>query len=447
MHLLGNSPALVAVLLFVSSVSAYAAAPTRQLYIPSTASCDGYPRLAIDMVDGYCAGFVLGPTPGSFRHRAIRMPRMLLPLADGRGWIVTDLGLWTERKGSVWRVEAERNKPARLTKLFDKLSLPHTVAFGPDGWVYVGEMSRIFRFDIAAPDPAGTLQVVVSGLPYNKLHDNRHPLSHFIFDANGDLLVNVGAASDQCAPDGAVALAPTCAEGEGDDAKAVIRRYVYLGGGKWESKPTVLARGLRNSLVLVRHKSGTLLQAENSFDFAPSADLPYDEVNVIRPGAHFGWPYCADMNRPTPAWIGTPAMDCSSAAHEKPAVLLPPHAAPLGAIYYEGSMFPALQGKLLMTWHGYRPSGSRLVAFDVDDKGIPTRKPEASYAEYAENDVIMKSYYGPAAEPTVLTPGWNLQPGIRPAGAPVGLAVAQDGAIWIADDRSGAVLRIAVDGP
>jgi glucose/arabinose dehydrogenase len=423
MHFLGNSLALAAILLFVSSLPAYAAAPVRQLYIPSAATCDGYPLLAIDMIDGYCAGFVLGPTPGSFRHRAIKMPRMLLPLADGRGWIVTDLGLWTERKGSVWRVESQHNKPARLTRIFDRLSLPHTVAFGPDGWVYVGEMSRIFRFDVAAADPASTLQVVVSGLPDNKLHDNRHPLSHFIFDANGDLLVNVGAASDQCAPADGAAPAPTCAEGEGDEAKAVIRRYAYLGEGKWASKPIVFARGLRNSLVLVRHESGTLLQAENSFDFAPEADLPYDEVNVIRPGAHYGWPYCADRDRSTPAWIGTKAMDCSSSAHEKPTVLLPAHAAPLGAVYYAGSMFPALQGKLLMTWHGYRPSGSRLVAFDVDDKGVP------------------------AAEPTVLTPGWDLQPGIRPAGAPVGLAVAQDGAIWIADDRSGAILRIAVDRP
>jgi glucose/arabinose dehydrogenase len=36
---------------------------------------------------------------------------------------------------------------------------------------------------------------------------------------------------------------------------------------------------------------------------------------------------------------------------------------------------------------------------------------------------------------------------MRPTGAPVGLAVAPDGAIWVADDRNGTLLRIAADRP
>ncbi len=34
-----------------------------------------------------------------------------------------------------------------------------------------------------------------------ELHIGRHPISHFVFDRNGDLLVNVGADTDQCAGD------------------------------------------------------------------------------------------------------------------------------------------------------------------------------------------------------------------------------------------------------
>jgi glucose/arabinose dehydrogenase len=60
----------------------------------------------------------------------------------------------------------------------------------------------------------------------------------------------------------------------------------------------------------------------------------------------------------------------------------------------------------------------------------------------------MKPYdTGPAAEPRILTPRWNLKAGVRPAGAPVGLTIARDGAIWVADDRNAAILRIAADHP
>jgi glucose/arabinose dehydrogenase len=111
-------------------------------------------------------------------------------------------------------------------------------------------------------------------------------------------------------------------------------------------------------------------------------------------------------------------------------------------------MFPQLQGKLLMSWHGYRPTGSRIVAFDVDAAGIPLPVPHAQYPEYSNGGVKFSGYRpGPAAEPTVLTPGWDLKPGNRPAGAPVGLTIAHDGAIWVADDRNAAILRIAVDRP
>ena len=49
----------------------------------------------------------------------------------------------------------------------------------------------------------------------------------------------------------------------------------------------------------------------------------------------------------------------------------------------------------------------------------------------------------PAPRARVLTPGWNAQPGRHPQGSPAGMAVARDGSIWIADDRAGAILRIA----
>jgi len=419
----------------------HAAAP--QPYVPQASTCDGYPRVEMGLAEGFCAGLILAPKESAFRSRLIKTPRVLLQLEDAKNWLVTDLGGWTAGRGKLWLMTVSGAGEPQLRALVSKLTLPHTLAVGPDGKIYVAEMNRIFRVNVAD----GTTTTVVDGLPGNRLHIGRHPISHFTFDRNGDLLVNVGADTDQCADDKGVAKAPVCPESEGDDARAVIRRYPYLGEGRWDPRHSVFARGLRNSLVLVRHVSGTLLQGENSYDFAPAADRPYDEINVIREGAHYGWPYCYDANRSTPAWAALKAMDCASSAHAAPASMLPPHAAPLGAVYYSGAMFPGLEGKLLMGLHGYRPGGSRIVAFDVDGKGVPVAALHPRFAEYTSNGGVVQKPYdaGPAAEPRSLTPGWDLKPGVHPAGAPVGLTVARDGAIWVADDRNAAILRIAVD--
>jgi glucose/arabinose dehydrogenase len=353
---------------------------------------------------------------------------MLLELGAGTGqWLISDLGGWTPGRGKIWRLDVAGDGKTTVTALFAGLSMPHTLTLGPDGNAYVGEMGRIFRFDPSSAHPEQSIEVIVDGLPDNRLHEDRHPLSHFAFERNHDLLVNVGAATDQCA-NARKSRGDTCAE---DNIRGVVRRYAYLGEGRWSREFVVLAAGLRNSMVLLSHESGTLLQVENSYDFAPELDRPFEEINVLRKAAHYGWPYCWDMDQVTEAWSDSGAMNCAGPGHERPVALLPPHSAPLGGIYYNGAMFPRLRGKLLISLHGYRPSGARIVALDVDSSGIPIA------ANLAAPDI--------AGDFEVLTPTWNLQPGVRPMGAPVGLTVASDGALWLADDRNAAILRIAAE--
>jgi glucose/arabinose dehydrogenase len=410
-------------------------------------TCDGWPRLAIDTEAGLCAGLVAGPASGAFADRQLRLPRTLVQL-DEATWLVADLADWTRPRGVVWRMTVQPGRPVLLEPLVTGLSLPHSLAIGPDGLVYVGEMSRIFRFDPRAADPAATVRDVITGLPDNRLHDNRHPLSQFVFAADGALLVNVGAPSDQCLDANGVRVGTDrCEQSEGQEATAGIRRYARLGPGRWDPKFTMSARGLRNSVALAVHPSGTVLQAENSYDFDDRWS-PFEEVNVIEAGRHYGWPYCQDMATPTPGWTG--AMDCASSAHTPPAALLPPHVAPLAITWYHGPMFPRLEGKLLMGWHGYRSTGGRLVAFTVDARGIPTTRapnarPGASYPIYPSGSRPFGA--GPAAQAQVLTPGWGRVEGRRPQGTPAGITVAADGAIWVADDKNGAVIRFAADRP
>jgi glucose/arabinose dehydrogenase len=193
-------------------------------------------------------------------------------------------------------------------------------------------------------------------------------------------------------------------------------------------------------VALARHRSGAIYQAENSVDLN-SPGRPFDEINRLTAGADYGWPYCTGMGEALPGWT-TRQSRC--AERTAPASLLPPHAAPLALLYYDGEMFPALRGRMLVSWHGYRRAAGRVVAIVTDDAGAPLTDTRARYAIYPRGSLPYPAE-APAPRAVVLTPGWDARAGAHPRGSPAGLAVARDGSIWIADDRAAAILRIARD--
>ncbi len=380
---------------------------------PSTGSCDGLPRIDVSTPRGVCVGVVAD---------GFRFPRTVTPLADG-SLIVVDMGGWVPKRGSLWRLSPDASTHTYVKrKVLERLDRPHGAAIGPDGLLYIGELSRVFRFNPDAADPSATVETVVADLPM----DGRHPLTAIVFDKQGYLYVNRGSASDNCETTKGYrpANGRFCPEAEGHSARGVIRRYTLTGPNRTATKWSNYAVGLRNSMAMAIHpESGLFVQGENSRDsinrLNRSLDdrtLPHEELNIITPWQDYGWPYCYDDNKASPEFK---SFDCSRM--RKPALRLPAHVAPLGMAYYTGGMFPDwYKGKLLMTWHGYRDFGQKLVAIPTDAVGKPV------------------------GEPLEVINGWYRK-GSQPIGAPVGVSVGKDGSIFLAEDKNGTVLRVFFD--
>jgi glucose/arabinose dehydrogenase len=320
------------------------------------------------------------------------------------GMFVLDFGGWVKGRGKLYR--ASTTAGSTRSVVFSGLDRPNGMVVGPDGWVYVGEVSKIFRFNPA--NPTATKQTVTR-VP-TKTATWKHPLTQLAFTNDGALLVNLGSRTDNCSKE----RRAVCKEAS---VAAQVLRAPFANGVTTASL-TPFATGLRNSMGLAVHSSGTIVQAENSRDFIDQADpklsdaeLPHDELNVLVAGGNYGWPYCFDAQRNAPEF---PTYACKTKS-TSPAILLPAHSAPLGVTYWKRPGKPEV---LVVGYHGYRDTGHRLVSFAVDANGVPSGKATELVRWAGEADAADE------------IPG------------PVGVSVATDGGLLIADDRRGLVLKI-----
>lgn len=402
-------------------------------YQAGPVDCGGFPRVPVETREGLCLGLVVQAS----EQIPLVKPRTAIQVHGREVALIADMGGWSEGKGKLWLIDYSKSPPV-ANGLLSGLNLPHTVAYGPRDSMFLGTAEQILRFSLDG-GALVNLETVIENLPYDAGY--LHPLKHFVFDRDGSLIVNIGSRTDRCEK--------TTAKNDCvSDGEASLRRYAYdRETDSWDAQYEILARGLRNSMALAVHPSGTILQAENSVDLR-SADEPYEELNVIVPGAFYGWPYC--VNRQS----GLIPMEsaCKRDDYQQPWTLLPPHVAPLDALYYEGTRLASLRGRLLMSWHGYRVVGHRIVAYEVDAEGKPIRGSDAVYVsdplpgegDFSQHAFRADGGTGSVAQHVEVVSGWNEVPGVRPEGAPVGLSVDDEGAIWIVDDKNKAILRLSV---
>ncbi len=300
------------------------------------------------------------------------------------------------RVGKVYAI-VDRNRNNRADEVITVargLRMPNGVAFR-GGALYVGEVSRVLRYDnIEARLSNPPTPVVVN----DTFPGDRHHGWKFIrFGPDGQLYVPVGAPCNVCE--------------RSDGHYALIMRMNPDGTGL-----EVFARGVRNTVGFDWHpETKTLWFTDNGRDWLGD-DVPPDELNHSpRKGLHFGFPYCHGGDISDPEFGGKHACE----EFVPPAMKLGPHVAAIGMRFYTGTMFPDRYRNQIFiaehgSWNRSTPIGYRVTLVRLEENRAVT------YEVFAE--------------------GW-LQ-GNAAWGRPADVLVMPDGALLVSDDRAGVIYRI-----
>lgn len=289
----------------------------------------------------------------------------------------------------------------------DGLRRPHGLAFGHGG-VYIADLDAVWftPWEPGLRAPAAPEAVTPPGA---------------LGDGAGHWTRNIALA-----PDGRTLYVAIGSRGNiavEDPPRATVTAFDLSEDGRHATRPRTFASGLRNPVgIAVQPGTDRLWVVVNERD-GLGDDLVPDYMAEVREGDFYGWPYAYIGPHPQPDYADL-APD-KVAATKVPAVLFQSHAAALGLAFYDGGLFPeAMRGDAFVALHGSwnagQPRGYAVVRVPFRD-GAPT----GAY------EVFAAGFWAAGTETAEV---W---------GRPVGLAVAADGALLVADDVAQVVWRIA----
>jgi glucose/arabinose dehydrogenase len=271
--------------------------------------------------------------------------------------------------------------------IVDGLRNAHGLAFYKNR-LFVASETAINRYDWDESSLSISHAKTILQLPTG----GRHVTRSLVFDASGNLYVSLGSTCDVC-----IEKHPWIA--------AVIKTNAD------GASPQIFAKGLRNAVFLTYYDS-KVWGTEMGRDFLGD-DLPPEEVNELKQGRDYGWPYCYGNRVPDGKFSADVGTRC--AATEAPRFTMPAHTAPLGLRFIESDQFAGWRGELLVgqhgSWNSSVPVGYKVV-----------RITEAGKVE----DFITGFIQGSDA-----------------AGRPVDLEFDREGSLYLSDDKAGVVYKIA----
>ncbi|KKR30141.1 MAG: L-sorbosone dehydrogenase [Candidatus Woesebacteria bacterium GW2011_GWA1_39_8] len=271
--------------------------------------------------------------------------------------------------------------------VLEGLNKPHGIVFDGNK-IYVAESNGVSSYDYEPTNFTVTNKRVLFTFPSGGRHFTRTIKIH-----DDKLYTSIGSSCDVCV--------------EKDDKRASIF-ISNLDGSDLKS----YAIGLRNTVFFAFDTYGNMWGNDMGRDFLGD-NLPPDELNVIKEGGNYGWPFCygdkvkdfvfdkrGDDNY---------CIDTHSPQYEYPA-----HIAPLGISFINSPLFSeSEQGNILASFHGSWnssiPVGYKIVKLDVDGETVNSME-----------DFIT---------------GWITVDG-KVLGRPVDLIFDGEGILYISDDKA-----------
>ena len=311
--------------------------------------------------------------------------------------------------------------------------------------LYVEQGPAILRYRLR-PDDLGSVgppDTILTGLAT----ETGHTAHAFTIDAEGNLFVNSGSATNSCQVEDRMAESPgerPCKELE---TRAGIWRYSATRAGQRFGPAERQATGIRNANGLaINPADGALYSTQHGrdqlsqnwpklFNDKQSAELPAEELLLIVRGGDYGWPYCYyDPGQEklvlAPEYGGDGKQVGECAQKLGPAAAYPAHWAPNALAFYSGTQFPEkYRGGAFIAFHGsWNRAPEPQAGYNVVFQPFSGGKVSGDYEVFADG------FAGPRKEPGTAQ--------YRPSG----LAVAPDGALYISDDARGRIWRVVHGG-
>jgi glucose/arabinose dehydrogenase len=405
-------------------------------YTPASFACQT--DLGITLPDGFC-GVVFADDLGRARHVAVRDNGDVFVATRPRGRAV---GAPPPPPPIRVLRDADGDGRAEVQQDFGDPPAGGTGIGIHDGFLYFSTPAAVYRHrltDDLLPDPEAEL--IVDGFP----EQPDHQAKPFTFDRQGHIYVNVGAPSNACQREARTPGSPGLDPCPQLELQGGIWRFDAAAPGQTQQEHGVRhASGIRNAMALdwsertdrlyvVQHGRDELARLWPEYsDDAQNAELPAEEMLIVRQGDDFGWPYCywdpmRDGRVLAPEYGGDGHEVGRCAAFDQPIVAFPAHWAPNDLVFYEGEQFPArYRGGAFIAFHGswnrspLPQDGFRVVFVPLQD-GLPAGDWEA----------FADGFSGP--------PPINLLDLVY---RPTGVAVGPDGSLFIVDGERGRVWRI-----
>jgi glucose/arabinose dehydrogenase len=342
----------------------------------------------------------------------LKNPRLLRTAPNG------DLFLAESYAGEikVFRGVGKDGKAEKTEVFASELHQPFGVAFYPPGpnpqWIYIANTDTVIRYPYKNGDlkAQGDKQVIVPDLPGGgRLRGGGHWTRDIAFSLDGKkMYVSVGSHSNN---------------DDTDNNSAEFHRADILEFNPDGSGLRVYGYGIRNAVGIAVHpQTGELWGSVNERDELGDNLVP-DYITHIQDGGFYGWPWFYMGGHQDPKHRGKhPELKAKVLT---PDVILQPHFASLEMVFYEGSQFPGeYKGDIFAAEHGSW-NRARRTGYEVIRVPLKNGHATGEYEDFLTGFVTASGQV------------W---------GRPVGVAVGNDGSLFVSDDGSKSIWRVSSVG-